>query len=117
VLKIGPSTATAPPGLAGMVDFDERDSRRLGGRRRFEAVELDYRAQVGVPRADRRLAGAQGHGAEPARTDLREAIEEALTPAERDRLDAYVDRSGDRAHPDPPPPWRSLLPSPPPVTA
>jgi SAM-dependent methyltransferase len=92
VLKIGAVYRNGAAGASrAMVDFDERDLVDWAVAAGFEAVELDYRAQVGVPAepiAD--WQALKGTAPNPLAPTYGEAIEEALTPAERDRLDAYM---------------------------
>jgi arsenite methyltransferase len=74
-----------------MVDFDERDLLTWATTAGFEAVRLEYRAEVGVPadpigdwEALKRTAP------NPLAPTYGEALAAALTDAERDRLDAYL---------------------------
>lgn len=74
-----------------MVDFDERDLMTWAETSGFEAVELDYRAQLDVPAepindwdALKRVAP------NPLVPTYGEAIAAALTNDERERLDAHM---------------------------
>jgi arsenite methyltransferase len=74
-----------------MVDFDERDLIAWAEAVGFEAVELDYRAQLDVPaepvsdwEALKRVAP------NPLVPTYGEAIAAALTNDERERLDAHM---------------------------
>ncbi|WP_319461783.1 class I SAM-dependent methyltransferase [Micromonospora sp. RTP1Z1] len=74
-----------------MVDFDERDLIAWAAAAGFEAVELDYRAQLDVPAEPitdwetlKRVAP------NPLVPTYGEAIAAALTDEERDRLDAHM---------------------------
>lgn len=74
-----------------MIDFDERDLVEWAVAAGFEAVELDYRAQVDVPgepivdwEALKQVAP------NPLVPTYGEAIATALTGAERERLDAHM---------------------------
>ena len=74
-----------------MVDFDERDLIAWAAAAGFEAVELDYRAQLDVPaepisdwEALKKVAP------NPLVPTYDEAIAAALTDDERERLDAYM---------------------------
>jgi SAM-dependent methyltransferase len=74
-----------------MMDFDERDLIDWALGAGFDAVELDYQARVGVPgepmadwEALKRVAP------NPLVPTYGEVVAEALTPAERDRLDTHM---------------------------
>ncbi|MFG1994036.1 class I SAM-dependent methyltransferase [Actinoplanes sp. NPDC048988] len=74
-----------------LVGFDERDLLDWAHRTGFGAVELDYRAQLDVPGepfAD--WEGLKRTAPNPLAPTYGEAIEAALTPAERERLDAAM---------------------------
>lgn len=74
-----------------MVDFDERDLIDWVVAAGFEAVGLDYRAEVGVPAEPiTDWQALMGVAPNPLAPTYGEAIEAALTPAERERLDAYM---------------------------
>jgi arsenite methyltransferase len=78
-------------GQATLVDFDERDLLAWAAEAGFEAVELDYRAQLDVPAeplADWR--SVKGTAPNPLAPTYGEAIEAALTPGERERLESYM---------------------------
>ena len=84
--------ALAPaPAADPMLDFDERDLVRWAGEAGFTGVRLDYRAEIDVPGppvadwdAVRRTAP------NPLVPTYGEVLDTALTPAERDRFDAYA---------------------------
>jgi arsenite methyltransferase len=74
-----------------MIDFDERDLLAWAEAAGFDAVELDYRAQLRVPAepiAD--WAALKNSSPNPLAPTYGEAIAAVLTPAEQERLDAYV---------------------------
>jgi arsenite methyltransferase len=74
-----------------MVDFDERDLLTWAEAAGFDAVELDYRAQLRVPAepiAD--WPALKNSSPNPLAPTYGEAIAAVLTPAEQERLDAYV---------------------------
>ena len=74
-----------------MVDFDERDLVEWAAAAGFEAVELDYRAEIQVPAepiAD--WAALRRMAPNPLAPTYGEAVEAALTPAERDRLEEFL---------------------------
>lgn len=74
-----------------MIDFDERDLLQWAVAAGFEAVELNYRAQVDVPAEPIEDWEALKQVApNPLVATYGEAITAALTPAERARLDAYM---------------------------
>jgi SAM-dependent methyltransferase len=83
---------SSEPAEAPIVAFDERDLLARAENAGFTAIELDYRAQVGVPvdgpppdwDALRRTAP------NPLVPTYAEALEAALTEAERDRLESHV---------------------------
>jgi arsenite methyltransferase len=74
-----------------MVDFDERDLLDWAVAAGFEAVELDYRAQLDVPAepiAD--WEALKRTAPNPLVPTYGEAIAAALTSDERERLDTYI---------------------------
>ncbi|MFD1367365.1 class I SAM-dependent methyltransferase [Actinoplanes sichuanensis] len=74
-----------------IVDFDERDLLDWAVAAGFEAVRLEYRAQVDVPAepiAD--WAALKQTAPNPLAPTYGEAIAAALTVDERDRLDTYM---------------------------
>jgi len=74
-----------------MVDFDERDLLRWAADAGFEAVELDYRAQLDVP--DEPItdwATLKNTAPNPLAPTYGEAIAAALTEPERQRLDEHI---------------------------
>ena len=78
-------------GQATLVDFDERDLLTWAAAAGFEAVELDYRAQLDVPAepfAD--WQSVKRTAPNPLAPTYGEAIEAALTPDERERLESYM---------------------------
>ena len=91
VAKIRAAYAAIAPGPDPMLDFDERDLVRWAREAGFTEVRLDYRAEADVPGppianwpAVRRTAP------NPLVPTYGEVLDRALTPAERDRFDAYV---------------------------
>jgi arsenite methyltransferase len=81
--------AIQPPGEDPMIDFDERDLLRLATCAGFFPVELQYRAEVRPvePRPWETFLHMSGN---PKIPTLAEAMDEALTPAERERLAAHL---------------------------
>jgi len=78
-------------GEAAMIDFDERDLLRWAAEAGFEAVELDYRAQLDVPAEPiTDWAAIKNTAPNPLAPTYGEAIAAALTPAEQQRLDEYL---------------------------
>ncbi|MFF5083760.1 class I SAM-dependent methyltransferase [Actinoplanes sp. NPDC000266] len=74
-----------------LIGFDERDLLDWAHSTGFGAIELDYRAQIdapGEPFAD--WEGLKRTAPNPLAPTYGEAIEAALTPAERERLDAAM---------------------------
>ena len=81
----------AYPAIPAMVDFDERDLLRLAGEAGFGDIVLDYRAEVdvsGPPIGDWRAL--LNTAPNPLAPTYAEAIEAALDPDERRRLEAYL---------------------------
>jgi arsenite methyltransferase len=83
-----------------MVDFDERDLLAWAESAGFDAVELDYRAELRAP-ADPIVdwEGLKRTAPNPLAPTYGAAIEAVLTPDERDRLDAYVQGFAEAATP------------------
>jgi arsenite methyltransferase len=78
-------------GEEAMVDFDERDLLRWATAAGFEAVELDYRAQLDVPAEPLGDWAAMRRTApNPLAPTYGEAIEAALTPDEQVELDDFM---------------------------
>jgi ubiquinone/menaquinone biosynthesis C-methylase UbiE len=73
-----------------MVDFDERDLVDWAVAAGFEAVELDYRAQLGVPTEPVDWETLKRVAPNPLVPTYGEAIAAALTDEERERLDAHM---------------------------
>jgi ubiquinone/menaquinone biosynthesis C-methylase UbiE len=74
-----------------MVDFDERDLVAWAQAAGFEAVELDYRAQIDVPAEPiTDWEGLKRAAPNPLVPTYGEAIAAALTNDERRRLDAHM---------------------------
>jgi arsenite methyltransferase len=74
-----------------MVDFDERDLLDWAVSTGFEAVELDYRAQVDVPAQPiDDWAALQQVAPNPLVPTYGEAVAAALTDDERERLDTFM---------------------------
>jgi SAM-dependent methyltransferase len=92
VPKVRAAYETVPAEQDPMLDFDERDLLRLARAAGFTALELDYRAEVGVPEPPpttdwdvlRRTAP------NPLAPTYAEALERTLTTAERDRFERHV---------------------------
>jgi SAM-dependent methyltransferase len=85
-------TALAPkyqPEDDPMFDFDERDLLALVERAGFFPIELDYAAEI-RPLEPRRWETALNSSGNPKIPTLAEAMEEALTPQERERLVAEL---------------------------
>ena len=83
---------TAGPADNPMIDFDERDLVRWAVQAGFTGVRLDYRAEIDVPGppiAD--WPALKRTAPNPLAATYEEAMATALTPAERDRLDAHVE--------------------------
>lgn len=75
-----------------MIDFDERDLLRWAVQAGFTGVRLDYRAEIDVPGPPITDWPALKRTApNPLAATYEEAMAAALTPAERDRLDAHVE--------------------------
>jgi arsenite methyltransferase len=72
-----------------MVDFDERDLLRLADDAGFFPITLDYRAEIEPPEA-RRWETFLHSSFNPKVPTLSEAMEQALTTKERDRLVATM---------------------------
>jgi arsenite methyltransferase len=77
--------AIQPPDSDPMLDFDERDLIRLAEQAGFFPIELEYNAEVRPiePRPWETFLHMSGN---PKIPTVGEAIDQALTPAERDRL-------------------------------
>lgn len=93
LLKIGAAYRSSGAEAAAhtMTDFDERDLVDWAVAAGFEAVELDYRAEVQVPSdpiAD--WAAVKRTAPNPLAPTYGEVIEAVLTTNERDRLDEYL---------------------------
>jgi SAM-dependent methyltransferase len=75
-----------------MVDFDERDMLTWAEAAGFDAVELDYRAELRAP-ADPIVdwEGLKRTAPNPLAPTYGEAIAGVLTAEERERLDAYME--------------------------
>ena len=83
-----------------MIDFDERDLLNWAILAGFEAVELDYRAQVDVPAEPiDDWAALQQVAPNPLVPTYGEAIAAALDDDERQRLDEYMNAQVDIAAP------------------
>ena len=91
ITKIHAAYAALAPAADPMLDFDERDLVRWARAAGFTQVRLDYRAEVdvpGPPLAD--WPAVRRTAPNPLVPTYGEVIDRALTPAERDRFDAYV---------------------------
>jgi len=75
--------------IAPMLDFDERDLVAMAEETGFSEVHLDLRIDVeATPKADWDVFIRRSGN--PLSPTLEEAMNEALTPSERDRLAAYL---------------------------
>jgi arsenite methyltransferase len=84
--------AGSAPAAQTMVDFDERDLLTWAESAGFDAIELDYRAELRSPSSPIADWEALKRTApNPLAPTYGEAIAGVLTPAERERLDAYVE--------------------------
>jgi ubiquinone/menaquinone biosynthesis C-methylase UbiE len=85
------SDAGSAPGAQTMIDFDERDLLTWAEAAGFDAIELDYRAELRTP-TDPIVdwEGLKRTAPNPLAPTYGEAIAGVLTPAERTRLDTYV---------------------------
>lgn len=81
--------AIQPPGVDPMLDFDERDLLRLSEEAGFEEVHLQLRVEIKHPEP-RSWATAVNTSGNPRIPTLAEAMREALTPAEADRVAAHL---------------------------
>jgi hypothetical protein len=81
--------AIQPPGEDPMLDFDERDLLRLATDAGFFPVELDYRAEVRPIEAQSWETFLNTSG-NPKIPTLAEAMDEALTPPERERFAEHL---------------------------
>ena len=81
--------AIQPPGVDPMLDFDERDLLRLTEDVGFEEVHLQLRVEIrqAVPIPWARFVNSSGN---PRIPTLTEAMADALTPAESDRVVAHL---------------------------
>lgn len=87
--KVNEVFAVLEPSDGPMLDFDERDLVQLAAEAGFLPVELELQASV-IPRPGmswERFAATAGN---PNIPTLAEALEEALTPAERERLTGHL---------------------------
>jgi arsenite methyltransferase len=83
-----------------MIDFDERDLLTWAEAAGFGAIEFDYRAQLRVPAEPiTDWAALKNSAPNPLAPTYGEAIAAVLTPAEQERLDAYVQGLVDAATP------------------
>ncbi|WP_328475100.1 methyltransferase domain-containing protein [Actinoplanes sp. NBC_00393] len=80
-----------------LVDFDERDLLTWAAAAGFEAVELDYRAQLDVPAEPfTDWQAVKQTAPNPLAPTYGEAIAAALTRDERERLESYMATTGAR---------------------
>lgn len=77
------------PRIAPMLDFDERDLVTMAERAAFREVHLDLRIDVEAPPKSEWDAFVRRSG-NPLSPTLEEAMNEALTPSERDQLATYL---------------------------
>ncbi|MEU4221004.1 methyltransferase domain-containing protein [Actinoplanes sp. NPDC026623] len=91
VAKVRAHYAANAPAADPMLDFDERDLLRWAGEAGFTGLSLDYRAEIDVPAPPvTDWAALKRTAPNPLVPTYAEAIEAALTPAERERLDSHV---------------------------
>lgn len=77
------------PAISSMLDFDERDLVTMAERAGFTQIHLDLQIEVQAsPKADWDLFLRRSGN--PLSPTMEEAMDRALTPAERDRLTAYL---------------------------
>jgi arsenite methyltransferase len=81
--------AIQPPETDPMLDFDERDLIALAEKVGFFPVRLTLEAEI-VPVEPRGWDTFLNQAGNPRIPTIGEAIEQALTPAERDRLEAHL---------------------------
>ena len=78
-----------PPDSDPMLDFDERDLIALAEQAGFYPVNLQLEAEIS-PIEPRNWSGFLNHAGNPRIPTIAEAIAQALTPEERDRLVAHL---------------------------
>jgi arsenite methyltransferase len=78
-----------PPGEDPMLDFDERDLLRLAEEAGFAEIHLELRADV-EPTRPEPWEAVIGRSGNPNIPTFAEAMEQALTPHERQRLTDHV---------------------------
>jgi SAM-dependent methyltransferase len=78
-----------PPDSDPMLDFDERDLLRLAEEADFFPIQLYLHAEI-TPTDPRRWEGFLNSSGNPNIPTIAEAMERALTPAERERLTTYL---------------------------
>ncbi|GAA3345989.1 hypothetical protein GCM10020358_55250 [Amorphoplanes nipponensis] len=96
ITKVRAAYAAVAPEAATMHDFDERDLVRWAVAAGFTGVRLDYHAELdvpGPPLGD--WAAVRRTAPNPLVPTYGEMIDEALTPGERERFDAYLGSLGD----------------------
>jgi arsenite methyltransferase len=81
--------AIQPPGEDPMIDFDERDLVRLAEEAGFHPVELEYRAEI-RPVEPKPFETYLRMAGNPRIPTLEEAMAQALTPEETERLVAHL---------------------------
>jgi SAM-dependent methyltransferase len=81
-----------PADLNPMLNFDERDLLRWAGSAGFEALELDYRAEVEVPQpaVTNDWEVVKKTAPNPLAPTLEEALAQTLTTAERERFENHA---------------------------
>lgn len=90
--EVAAKMLAAYPVIEAMVDFDERDLLRLAREAGFRDIVMDYRAEAdvsGPPIGDWRAL--RNTAPNPLAPTYAEAMEAALTPGERRRLEAYLE--------------------------
>jgi SAM-dependent methyltransferase len=81
--------AIQPPDTDPMLDFDERDLVRLAEDTGFFPIHLRLEGEI-VPLEPRRWDGFLAQAGNPRIPTIAEAMEQALTPEERDELTAHL---------------------------
>lgn len=81
--------AIQPPGEDPMLDFDERDLFRLAEAAGFREVEMEYYARA-LPTPPREWEQMIHVAANPRVPTLHEAMDQVLTPDERQRVEAHL---------------------------
>jgi SAM-dependent methyltransferase len=90
--KVQRAWVSQPPEQDPMFDFDERDLLRLAAEAGFTALELDYRAEVGVPAPPPSTDwdALKKTAPNPLAPTVEEVLAGVLTDGERDRFEYHV---------------------------